>query len=174
MLIRGLVHADSPPDALETAKHEVFLPLVDRGTFDYYVTFDADGRGVAGNDRWGDYPAVAPADSSAGRKLIEDGWRYTVKEYEYSFDTVAEFLDTRERTAFWEDTDVHRQYHYAFHKIGEYEGPHTYLYDEAGQGVRDRGHLRLIQNAYEDFVDETMDNPYRDQDLFVVPADVHY
>lgn len=174
MVIRGLVHGKSPADAVATAKQEVFRPLVARGTFDYYVPFDADGRGVAGSDRWGDYPVVARADTDDGRNLIEDGWRYTVQEYKDSFDTVEEFLDNHERTAFWEDGDVHRQYHYAFHKIGEYEGPHTYLYDEAGQGIRDHGHLQMIENAYEDLIDETMDNPYRDQDLYVVPADVHY
>jgi hypothetical protein len=174
MLIRGLVHADSPDEALETAKLEVFTPLVDRGPFDYYVTFDADGRGVAGSDRWGNYPIVARADGADGEKLVEEGWQATVNEYEYSFDRVEEFLSSHDRSELWEDGDVHREYHYAFHTVGEFEGAHTYLYDEAGQGIRDRGHLQLIENAYEDLAGPNTQNQYRDKDLYVVPADVHY
>lgn len=174
MLIRGLVHADSLEEALATAKDEVFTPLVDRGTFDYYTTFDMDGGGVAGADRWGRYPAVVRADQPSGRELIRAGWEKTVEEYDTSFDEVEAFFDQHDRPAFWEDGDVHAEYCYAFHAIGEFAGPHTYLYDEAGQGVRDRGHLRLLESGYEELADETTKNPYQDMDLYVVPADVHY
>lgn len=172
MLIYGLVHADSQVEALATAKSEIFTPLVDRGTFDSYATMDAAGRSVAA--MWEDYPIVAEADSVEGQKLIEDGWQSTVADYRESFDQVEAFVDAHDRSDFWEDGDVHREFHYAFHTIGEFEGTHTYLYDDAGQGIRDRDHLRMIETAYADLVDETTDNPYLDRTLYVVPGVVQY
>jgi hypothetical protein len=173
MIIRGLVHADTPTEALTDAKHEIFLPLVHRGTFDAYATFDASGTRVADPEA-GTYPVVARADSLAGQTLVDEGWDATVDAYETSFEKVQDFLANQEVSDFWTDGAVHRQYHHAFHKIGEYEGPRTYLYDEAGQGIRDHDHLDLIFDSYEALVDEDLANPYRDRDLYVVPAAVEY
>jgi hypothetical protein len=173
MIIRGLVHADTPTEALTDAKHEIFLPLVHRGTFDAYATFDASGTRVADPEA-GTYPVVARADSLAGQTLVDEGWDATVDAYETSFEKVQDFLANQEVSDFWTDGAVHRQYHHAFHKIGEYEGPRTYLYDEAGQGIRDHDHLDLIFDSYEALVDEGLANPYRDRDLYVVPAAVEY
>jgi len=164
MLIRGLVYADSGDEALAAAKSRVFNRLVQDNVFDYYVTADMDGRGVSGTDRWGDYPEAVPVESDEGRELVEDGWEYTVQEYDRALDQVEEFLDEYDRSALWEDEAAHMQYSYPFHKIGQFQGPSTFLYDQYGQGVRSRGHLdRLLTNEHN-----------FDGDLYVAPADVHY
>ena len=164
MLIRGLVYADDADEALVAAKADVFEPLVADGVFDYYVTADVDGRGVSGTDRWGDYPAVAPGDGDEGRDLVEDGWQYTVDEYDRALDQVEEFLDEYNRSALWTDGAAHMEYSFPFRKVGESAGPTTFLYERHGRGVCCRDDLdQLLANDYD-----------RDGDLYVVPADVHY
>ena len=172
MLIRGLVYAESASDALTNAKYDVFRPLLEERAFDYYVTADMDGQGVAGTDRWGPYPTAVTAESTRGEALLEEGWDATVNEYERQFDRVQDFFDSTDDVgAFWEDEAVHREYHGAFNAIGEYSGPHTWLYDQDGVGIRDRSHLDSVLNHWADaYIDET---PY-EPDLYVVPADIHY
>lgn len=164
MLIRGLVYSESEDEALFQAKTQVFDRLVEDHAFDYYVTADMDGRGVSGTDRWGEYPAAVPAATTEGRELIENGWEYTVDEYERALDQIEEFLEEYDRHALWEDESTHMQYSYPFHKVGQFQGPSTFLYDQHGQGIRSRGHLdRILENEHD-----------YDGDLYVSPADVHY
>lgn len=164
MLIRGLVYADDRYEALAAAKYGVFDRLVADDVFDYYVTADMDGRGVAGTDRWGDYPAAVRANSVEGRVLVEYGWASTVVEYDRALDEVEEFLEGYDRSALWEDEATHTRYSYPFHEVGQLQGSATYLYDQYGQGIRSRGHLdRVLANEHG-----------YDGDLYVAPADVHY
>ena len=68
-VIRALVYADTPEEALQKAKYDVFEKLVDpeyNSGFDYYQTFDNEGSCVSGRGRWGDLPAVMRADSKEG------------------------------------------------------------------------------------------------------------
>lgn len=163
MLIRSLVYADNENEALAYGKG-AFDQLVWDGVFDYYKTADMDGDGVAGTDRWGDYPEAVPAESDEGRELIENGWEYTVEEYERSLDQVEGFLDGHDREELWEDEAAHMEFSYPFYKVGQFEGSSTFLYDQHGQGIRHRGHLdRVLENEYD-----------YEGDVYVVPADVHY
>lgn len=87
-----------------------------------------------------------------------------MQEYERALDQVEAFLDSHEHSALWEDESVHVEYSYPFYTVGQCAGPSTFLYDQHGQGVRNRGHLdRLCANTYD-----------HDGALYVVPADVHY
>lgn len=169
-LIHGLVYAESPDHALNEAKRDVFTPLVEQNLFDYFVTFDQDGLGVSGSDRWGELPAAASAESSQGRQLIEHGWEATVDEYERGFDRLQEFLDKYEPEKFWTDGDVHGEYVLDFHHLGQFKGEATFLYDQHGEGIRDRNHLERVENYWEDLGSQQ----YENLDLYVVPADVHF
>ena len=166
MLIRALVPAANTDQASYRAKTDVFDNLVGERVFDYYVTADMDGRGISGTDRWGQYPEAEPVDTQLGRQLAEDGWEATVDEYESAMDRIHAFFDGHEDAELWDDQSVHAEYQYAFHRVGQFRGSSTYLYDEHGQGVRDRGHLdrylsgEAVQTA--------------DEQVYVVPADVHY
>lgn len=175
MMIRGLVYGEDRDDALEKGKADVFEPLVRGGVFDYYVTADQDGRGVSGTDRWGDYPDAEPADTEYGRELIEEGWDATISQYEQSFERIDDFLENHEYSDLWKDQDTHLEYHHAFNQVGEYSGPNTFLYDQHGGGIRYRDHLdQLYEEApnVDDYGSE--DVSVREQDLYAVPADVHY
>jgi len=174
MLVRGLVYADDAESAVETARHDVFRRLVEHGPFDYFVTFDEEGGGVAGRDRWGEYPPAVRASSERGRQLVEDGWTYTVGEYEESFEAIEEFLDTFDPTAYWEEESVHREYRFPFGNVGETVGPGTYLYDQAGQGIRYRDHLDHVYNHWDHQYDRIDANPLMNYNLYVVPAEVRF
>lgn len=170
MLIHGVVDAPDGGEALATAQTGVFDRLVRDGVFDYYVTADMDGRGISGTDRWGDYPTAVPSDSDEGEALVESGWQSTVAEYEAAFDRVDEFLEGCDRCDLWEDELTHWEYQYAFHRIGQFQGSSTFLYDEYGQGIRDRGHLDRVLAG-----DTTTPGANtEEQTVYVVPADVHY
>lgn len=164
MLIQGLVYAEDEDEALETAKQDVFEPLVWHRTFDYYVTFDQDGNGVAGRDRWGPLRAAAPADTDIGEQQIRSGWKSTVEQYQTSFDRIEEFLQEHEPDEFWEDSGTYREYRHDFEAVSEFQGPSTSLYDHQGLGIRNRSQL---EDAYQHPENQ-------DKELFAVPADVHY
>jgi len=95
MVIRGLVSAESRDEALARAKSGVFDRLVRDGVFDYYVTTDMDGNGVAGTDRWGDYPVAAPVDTDEGRHYVDEGVAATREEYERHLTDLADFFDDK-------------------------------------------------------------------------------
>ncbi|QIO24213.1 hypothetical protein [Haloarcula sp. JP-L23] len=109
MLIHGLVPSETPDAAVETAKYDVFQPLARDDVFDYHVTFDADGRGVAGKDRWGDHPVAEQVDSDHGQELVEQGWQATVDAYTRSFDQVEEFLTDYEQQVEQDELDEYSQ-----------------------------------------------------------------
>ena len=164
MLIHGLVYAEDEDEALESAKQDVFDPLVQHRTFDYYVTFDQEGNGVAGRDRWGPLRAAAHAETDIGEQQIRTGWKSTVDQYETSFERIEEFLEERQTDDFWEDLETYHEYRHHFDAVSEHRGPSTHLYNQNGQGIRNRSQL---EDAYRQPENQ-------DQELFAVPADVHY
>ncbi|WP_257300565.1 hypothetical protein [Haloarchaeobius sp. FL176] len=161
MVIHALVEASTQEDALATGK-TVFDRLVGavlhaNPVFDYYVTFDEDGTTVSGTARWGQLPVAAPVDSAAGEKLLKRGWNATKEEFQRNLDRVKEALDEHSDEEIMRDTDLAR---HAFHQVGAYDGPTVFLYDEHASGIRHRDKLdRLLDES---------------EDLWIVPADVHY
>jgi len=166
LLIRGLVYAADERDAVATAEQDVFQPLVQDRTFDYYLTFAEDGRDGAGRDRLGPLRAAAPAETRLGEQLVESGWATTVDQYERHLTRIEQFFADHEPCAFWEDITAYQDYHQSFNSVGERQGPATLLYDQYGQGIRNRSQLA---DAYQPDA-QTTDN----EDLYVVPVDVHY
>lgn len=170
-LIYGLVYDSTPEEALEGAKRDVFQPLVPEEVFDYFVTFDEEGRGFAGRDRWGSRPAAVAADTGAGEKLIDHGWEATVQGYMRSFQRVEEFMEEHNPSEFWTDEEVHRAYLFDFNRIGEFQGTGTFLYDQDGEGIRYEAHLENVRNYWSE---ESLGSSFENQELYVVPADVHF
>jgi len=161
MLIYTLVEASSEDEALAAGK-SAFDRLVGAdphadGVFDYYVTFDETDVTGAGQARWGERPAAAPVESDAGEELLEAGWKATVEKFEQTLADVREALTELSDEAVMRDEDLVR---HACHKLGAYRGPSVVLYDEHGEGIRDRERLNLILND--------------DREHWIVPADVHY
>ena len=157
--IVALVHESDRERAVAVAESEVFTPLRKRGTYDTIATS-------------GDQ--TARAETEAGSQLIQEAWEHTVNSYQENFSRVREFLEENQASAFWEDGEVHPEYLGAFRGIAEFEGPNTYLFDQAGDGIRDHDHLELILGGYDPLVDETTENPYQELELYVIPASVSY
>ena len=78
MIIRNIVYAEKPQEALQKAKDNMGFMIGDDGNapFDYYSTFDEGGTNYWGSK----YPSVAKLGTKMGRKLVCDGWRYTLNE----------------------------------------------------------------------------------------------
>jgi predicted RNase H-like HicB family nuclease len=161
MLIYAIVEASTSEEALARGK-AAFDRLVGahpdaRPVFDYYVTFDEQTSEVAGPARWGQRPAAAPADSTAGRDLIEAGWETTATAFEENLQRVKDALEAYSDAEIRRNEDLTR---HAFYEVGAYRGPTVALYDEAANGIRSREHLdRLLEEC---------------EEPWVVPADVHF
>ncbi|WP_137287743.1 hypothetical protein [Halorussus salinisoli] len=161
MVIYSLVEASTQDEALATGR-TVFDRLVGASphataVFDYYVTFDESGTSVAGNARWCDLPVAAPVKSDEGQELLERGWDATKNEFERNLVRVRDALEELSDEEIMRDKGLAR---HAFHQVGAYEGPTIFLYDEHASGIRHRDHLDRILDEGEN--------------LWIVPADVHY
>ena len=161
IVIYTLVEASTRDEALSTGK-TVFDRLVGAvphagAVFDYYVTFDEEDTTVAGKARWGELPVAAPVESDDGQALLDRGWEATEDEFQRNLDRVKEALDELSDEEIMRDEDLAR---HAFHQVGAYDGPSIFLHDQHGSGIRHRGQLDRI-------LDES-------EDLWIVPADVHY
>ncbi|WP_267644005.1 hypothetical protein [Haloarchaeobius amylolyticus] len=159
-LIYALVQASSTEHALANAR-SVFDTLVGSGpaelaAFDYYVTFDNHDASFAGPARWGDLPVAARASTPAGAELIDRGWRATRDEFERNLTIAKEALAELTTDEIMHDADLVR---HAFYNVGRYQGPTITLYDEHACGIRHRRKLNAILDT---------------ENLWVVPADVHY
>ncbi|MFC4360198.1 hypothetical protein ACFO0N_19800 [Halobium salinum] len=161
MVIYTLVEASTRDDALATGK-SVFDRLVGvdphaGAVFDYYVTFDDNETTVAGPARWGNLAVAAPVESDEGEELLERGWEATKEEFERNLERVKEAIDELSDEEIMRDEDLAR---HAFHQVGAYDGPSVFLYDQHASGIRHREHLdRLLEES---------------EDLWIVPADVHF
>jgi len=185
-VIRAIVHAADEEEALEIAEG-VFENLCgeDRA-FDYYTMFrEKDTSSVSGRTRWGNLPAVTRADSPEGKQLIEEGMKYTRDEFMEDIKVVREALAVlSDEELFTEEPgpsataakifteangerydftyDPHMVKYY-MHHCGKYDGPGIYLYNEYGEGIRTPKEIKHI-----------LDDTEEGQEVFVVPADVHF
>jgi len=171
MIIRNIVYANSEKQALSKAK-ENFEQLCDgQEPFDYYDTFDEGG-----SSRWGEkYPAVANIKSRLGRKMVVDGYMATLRDIKHHLNRVRKTINSCKVTELLEG-DLTQ---YDFYAIGEYQGSSCWLYDNDACGIKRRSHLNSALDRWEalyknhhNFKDDEW--KYKDLDVYVVPADVHY
>lgn len=160
-IIYALVEASTEDDALVKGKATfdrlVGAELEATPVFDYYMTFDNDSSTVAGKARWGEMPVVAPVESDDGEALLERGWEATKDEFERNLDRVSELVEELTTDELMHNKGLARN---ACHNLGAYRGPSLFLYDESGSGIRHREQL-----------DGVLDS---DEQLWILPADVHY
>ena len=155
MVIRALVYAKTKEEALVNAK-EVFDRLTEnQHPFDYYVTFDQNGLGSAGKDRWGKKPVAVKVNSKEGKKLLEEGLEFTKKEFMDNLKNVRAALIFKEGEAEVDDETLFNERHqfpglrYPCYCIGQYRGSSVWLYDNDGEGIRDPGHLKDVLNKWD-------------------------
>ncbi|WP_211312981.1 hypothetical protein [Halarchaeum salinum] len=161
MVIYAFVEASTRDEALAAGKSAfdrlVGVALHTDAVLDDSVTFDETDVTGAGHARWGERPAAAPSKSNAGEELLEAGWEATIEAFEPNLAAVREGLNELDDEAIMRDEDLVR---HACHNLGAYRGPSVVLYDEHGQGIRDRERLNRILGGAES--------------CWIVPADVHY
>jgi len=176
-LIYAIVYAHDEEEALEKAKN-IFGSLVERHVFDYFVTFNVTV--LSPKDRWGDIPAVMNALHPDAMKRISDAMDITWKEFKNNITVVRKLLDTyTDEEIFEENTKeekigkeelaidpIYIARHY-FDCIARSEGPGIYLYDNDGAGITSRRVLKYVMNKW-------YDREYKDLDIWLVPADVHF
>ncbi len=160
MIIRNIVYANSESEAISVAQNNFQNLCEGQRPFDYYDTFDEGGSSY-----WEDkYPAVAKIDSEVGRKLLLDGWKATLRDMRGHLKEIKRFTKGKKITEIMRDIrSNYLQYHYK--AVGEYHGDSVWLYDNDGEGIKDRKHLNDVLNKW---------GHYKDKQVYIVPADVHY
>jgi len=173
MIIRNIVYAEKPYEALQKAKDNMYFMIGDDGNapFDYYSTFD-DG----GTNYWGSkYPSVAKLGTKMGRKLVCDGWRYTLKEIREYVNKIKDYVGNASPVNFLEHDINGIDIQYFINSIGEYKGSSCWLYDDDGQGIKKRSHLSDSLNKWRClYEDKGKKNPNASDSIYIVPADVHF
>jgi hypothetical protein len=173
MLIRAIVYAEDKEQALDRAKSRVFNRLTEnQHPFDYYVTFHPDEStlGVSGEERWGELPYAVEYDSKKGRELVEEGWEFTKKRYRDAAEKVRDWFnsDESELEDLWKTGHVgDNMIRHQMFKLGCYTGSPIFLYKNHGEGIR---HKEMLDNTLGEYAPDEDD----DEEIFVVPADVHY
>ncbi|POG54145.1 hypothetical protein [Haloferax marisrubri] len=160
-IIYALVEASTTDEALAVGR-SVFDRLVGTSpeygaVFDYYVTFDDDSTSVGGKARWGELPTAEPIDSDSGQELLERGWEATKQEFERNLERVREGIQDLNTEAIMRDKELIR---HACYNLGAYRGPSLFLYNEFAEGIRHRDQLGRVLES--------------DEQMWIVPADVHY
>tara|TARA_R100000306_G_scaffold11515_1_gene13649 strand:- start:170 stop:658 length:489 start_codon:yes stop_codon:yes gene_type:complete len=159
-IIRSIVYADSENKALSSARG-VFDRLTEgQRPFDYYDMFNNGGT-----SHWGrKYPAVARLDSRTGKRMVVDGWKFTIREMRQHLNRIRKMIDSCKVSELLNDDPMLQ---YDFFSIGDYNGASCWLYDDDGQGIKNRDHLNNTLNKWND-------DELKGLDVYIVPADVHY
>jgi hypothetical protein len=160
------VYAKSGAEALGRAK-EIFEGLVEQGEFDYYHTYE-------------DEPDLLPpvrADSPEGKRTIEEGMNA------YKYWVMTALKEIRQVLAKYSDEQIFNRtldnkelfmFDYNCHLVGAYEGFPVSLYDDDGEGITTPEHLNDALSKWKClYEDKGVPNPHKDDDIWVVEADVH-
>lgn len=194
-VIRIIVYAEDKINAREKAETILEHNLVGENgePFSYGTFFDDDSSTMSGKARWGNLPSVVLADSKEGKKLINDGMKFTKNEFLENLKKVREFIEKYSDEELFEgenldsrkliikelsdkkEKDDISMAKYYFLCIGQYTGSHIYLYDNDGSGIRDNKHLKNVLEKWNSLYDkEGKESPYKNLKIFVIPIDVHY
>lgn len=169
MIIRAIVYAKDKDEALQKA-YGIFEGMCGEGRdFDYYRMFRKEdaGTGVSGSDRWGELPAVSEVTSKEGKKLVDEGIKYTKQRFMEAIKKVREGIEKYTDDELFEEKDrLDIMFKYYCNCIGQYSGPEIFLYDDDGSGIRSERELKDALNQY--------GKPNKELKVYVVPADVHH
>ena len=173
-VISAIVYAEDEEEAMNQASR-IFDNMVVLEIFDYYRTFDEDGDGVSGKSRWGKLPAYAKADSEEGKKLVGDGMKYTKDEFIEDVGKIRECLSKfSDEEIFNGDARENLLFRCYCHHAGQYKGSSVWLYDNDGDGIRTEKEMNDTLGKYAClYEDKGEKNPYANDTVWVVPADVH-
>lgn len=169
MVIRAIVYAEDGSEALEKAKSIFSRMCGEDMPFDYFVTFDEDGHGISGKDRWGNMLSVARADSEKGKALVAEGMKYQTERFRHALKTVRKQIFCP-----WKKLSKDSMWRYRCASLYDTPGPNIFLYDNDGSAIGDENHLEHALNKWSQLYKDHEHSPYEGLKVFVVPADVHY
>lgn len=185
-VIRIIIYESSGEEARNKAEQILNENLIQEGygVFDYGTFFDDDDSTTSGKARWGNLSSVALADSDEGRKLIDDGMKFTREVFlenmahirkaieEYSDEELFEgkLLDVKKKilNELNDEKEEERGLEYFRHDCGSvkpYNNPNFYLYGDEGEAIDKPSHLKDVLNKWD---------KKNDLKVYVVPVDVHY
>ena len=185
MIIRIICYGKDEKEAREQAEIILEDNLVGGDkSFDYGTFFDDETAGASGKARWGNLTSVALADSKEGKKLIDEGMKFTKEEFKRNLQKVKEIIDSYSEDELFEGevTDIKSKilekldgkkdidltmFKYYCSCLGEYRGSNIFLYDNDGEGIRSERHLKDVLNKWNR-------KDYEGLNIYVVPVDVHH
>lgn len=192
MVIRAIVYAKTDEEAIEKAREIFENHCGDYKSFDYYQMFgtEDDTSTVSGSARWGKLPTVALANSKEGKKLISDGMKYTKDEFMENAKFIKEMLKTHTLEELWDKKlncpkcEKYKKhplslkcgfFRYMCNDIPCIAGSSVWVYDDDGEAIDEEEHLKNVLNKWKClYEDEGKENPHKDDEIWVIPADVHH
>jgi len=165
MVIRAIVYADSREEARVKATR-IFDGLTEnQEPFDYYTIGFRDGSDAN----------ALKADSKRGKELIQRGMELMIADFTRSLEYVREHINKPDDVLMRDDKETGSLWRYHCYQLGMYHGPAVWLYDSDGSGIRDAAHLERALNKWRClYEDDGKPNPHATDEIWVVPADVHY
>lgn len=109
--------------------------------------------------KYGQLDAVLSLESETGQQMLEDAVDAQEHWFVDTLEELREKLDVLDPTEVMTDVDLAR---FDCYRLGQFAGPSVWVYDEHGAGLRSR-------SAVDEYVER-----HDDDDLWIVPADVHY
>lgn len=144
--INAIVHADSDDDALQTAKQNVFAPLVAKqDAYNIFVTTDVGTRLVTATPDRYDIPAVVRADSDIGQQLTDEAFQQMVAAWQEAIDHIQLYFDESDPRDLWKyESDNQTIIRVGFQMLGAFRGFPIRLYDHNGNGIRIRERIDAV------------------------------
>jgi len=184
MVIKVLVYADDEEEAVNEADCVLDGLCGEAEPFDYYHTFD----NPQATKRWGELPKAARICMDLGSEkcdkcddrfhcyttqmnsMLEEAMQRTKQGFLENLGHLKKLIATHTDDELLEDSD----FKFYCNQAGEYRGPCVWLYDQDGEGIREKKHLQDVLNRWACNNGGKPDPELEDKNLFIVPADVHY
>lgn len=136
--------------ALDTIVHER------SNGFDYYTTFDNKDSTVSGKARYGEKPTVTSLDSEEGSEMFEEAKQNQWQHFQDAMDTLRKHVN--------EDSD--------YQIYGD--SMSLFWINEIGE----KRYVKLFTELGDKLSNDSKINTYlegcNDEDVYIIPADVHY
>jgi len=174
----ALVFADSEGEAVEMARGVFRQLCLNQEPFDYFELMQMDGE--TGN--WKEGEVAYKQDSPEFSKIVTKRMEYTKLEFMRYLKDIRRALksktDEQLFAARFGDVKVGKKtvmFRYSCGILGQYHGSGIWLYDQDGEGIREPGHLKDVEDKWPDIHEEVgKPNPYAGKKLWAVVADVHF
>lgn len=175
-IIRFIVYGETKEEAREKAEENLNI-LVSKEHFDYGTFFDEEDKKSSGKMRYGELPICVLADSKEGKKLIDEGIKFTKEELMQEVKEIRNYIKTYSdeelvsevadnKTLILNELEQENKlplnwFQHSCYNLGCYGGRAIFLYDNDCEGIRNEKDLKDVFKWA------------KGQKVWVVPCDVH-